>query len=133
MVDIKTVKMDLRRIKYGKKHLNELNEKLKRMEEYISYLEGCRKTKEVKLKLEANKRVLDGRRKDLKRKEREVEGLFDVYRGAIECLPILDKRILLEGYIEGIAYHQIGQELGYSERGIQERLVRIFEAISENI
>lgn len=133
MVDIKTVKMDLRRIKYGKKHLNELNEKLKRMEEYISYLEGCRKTKEVKLKLEANKRVLDGRRKDLKRKEREVEGLFDVYRGAIESLPILDRRILLEGYIEGIAYHQIGQELGYSERGIQERLVRIFEVISENI
>ena len=132
-MDIKTVKMDFRRVKYGKKNLIEFEGKLKRMEEYVTYLEGCRQTKDVRLKLDSSKRVLESRRKDFKRKESGITKILDTYRGAIERLPELDRKILMEGYVEGTAYHQIGQDFGYSERGIQERLVRIFEAISENI
>lgn len=130
MVDIKTVKMDLRRIKYGKKHLTELTAEQDKKVEYLRYLRGCRQTKQIRERIKAFERIVEERGAELTRKMSELDVLFAMYDDAICALSEVDQVIIREGYIGGTPYWQIGKQLGYSERGIQERMVRIFEAIA---
>lgn len=58
----------------------------------------------------------------------ELEGR---YMAAIGRLDRLDRTIILEGYISGKPYWKIGKEIGYSERGVQERTRVIVEKLSK--
>ena len=132
-MDEKTVKMDLRRIKYGKKHIAELEASYEKQLEYLKYLRGCRKSKEIKERIAIGEETVKVKIAEIKRKSTEIEVIEARYRSAIRSLSELDQRILREGYIGGTPYWKIGEQLGYSERGIQERMVRIFEAIASLI
>lgn len=51
------------------------------------------------------------------------------YMTALMALEDVDRIILIDGYINGRAYWQIGRELGYSEDGIRKRAKAAIEKL----
>lgn len=54
------------------------------------------------------------------------------YMTALMALEEVDRIILIDGYINGRAYWQIGRELGYSEDGIRKRAKAAIEKLAES-
>lgn len=64
---------------------------------------------------------------------KESTALETLYMDAINKLEPLDRAIILEGYINGKAYWKIGRDIGYTERGVQNRINAIIEKLSKMI
>lgn len=64
---------------------------------------------------------------------RQSTDLETLYMDAINKLEPLDRTIILEGYINGKAYWKIGRDIGYTERGVQNRINAIIEKLSKMI
>ena len=126
-MDIKTVKMDLRRIKYGRKNVIALQSELEKRKSHLEYLKSCRPTKDNRERIAALERTIEVRVSEINRKQEDIDRLQNSYLVAIDSLSELDRVIIMQGYIEGVSYKTLGAKLGYSERGIQERIVRILD------
>ena len=129
-MDAKTVKMDLKRIKYGKKNIAVLVSELEKRRSHLVYLKACRPSKENRVQIEIIEKSIAIRITEIERKLDEVERLRKNYDAAIDSLSDIDKVIVTQGYIEGMPYKMLGAKLGYSERGIQERMVRIIDEMA---
>lgn len=55
------------------------------------------------------------------------------YMDAINHLEPLDKTIIMDGYINGKAYWKLGNKIGYTERGIQKRVIKSLNFIADYI
>ena len=55
------------------------------------------------------------------------------YLEIIDKLPPLDRKIIMDGFISGKPYWKIGNEIGYSTRGIENRVSVIVKQIAKNI
>lgn len=53
------------------------------------------------------------------------------YMSAINKLEPLDKTLILDGYINGVRYRDIGEKLGYSEIGIQKKMSIAIERLAK--
>ena len=53
------------------------------------------------------------------------------YMKAIGKLGIIDKTIIIDGYLNGVPYWKIGKKLGYSEDGIKKRASRALDKLTE--
>ena len=64
---------------------------------------------------------------------RESTSLETLYMSAINKLEPLDRAIILDGYINGKAYWKIGRDIGYTERGVQNRISTIIDKLAKMI
>ena len=64
---------------------------------------------------------------------KEATELESRYMEAISKLEPLDRTIILDGYINGKAYWKIGRDTGYTERGVQKRVVIAIETLANYI
>ena len=55
------------------------------------------------------------------------------YMGAIGKLDQLDRTIIMDAYLNGKPYWKIGRDIGYSERGVQNRVSIILERLSKSV
>lgn len=59
--------------------------------------------------------------------------LEEKYISAIQKLSPTEQIIIVDSYINGLTYWQIGEKIGYSESGIKKRVNKIIEKIAESI
>lgn len=130
MADVKTVKMDLRRIKYGRKNIESLLETVNKDKQHLRFLELREPTRENLTRIENLKAHIEVREKDIERKINEVTVLENKYERAISSLNELDQIIVREGYIRGKVYSALGERIGYTERGIENRMKHIIEELA---
>ena len=64
---------------------------------------------------------------------REATEMEQKYIELINRLPMVDRTIILDGYINGTPYWKVGRAVGYTERGIQNRVQCIIETLAEQI
>lgn len=131
MKEINEVKKDLR--------------ELKRQTHAIKQLECAQKTHLARIKLlmgmEENERI-----KALIEKERAslaslnvadvVSGACEIeekYMEAINALPLVDRGIIVDAFINGTPYWKIGLSVGYSEEGVRKKVSKIISAIAKSM
>lgn len=122
------VKKDLRRLR----KLTHSIDVLLRVEEMhglrISYLERNATTNGNVRKAERIRNALSSLR--ISESIEEATALEELYIGAISKLEPIDRTIILESYINGKTYRNIGEDIGYTEAGVQKRVNRIIETIA---
>lgn len=132
--------METNKIKSDLKTLRKLTHSIEsslqvkeRHEKRLAYLKQSRGMDESNKNTEIEKlhRLLRSLKVDeLIRQSTDLETL---YMDAINKLEPLDRAIILEGYINGKAYWKIGRDIGYTERGVQNRINTIIEKLSKMI
>ena len=128
---ISKVKKDLRRLRHITHSVDTALQVKERHDRRISYLEREKPTKENIEEAQKIRNNLSSLRIDEIIKEEAT--LESIYMDAISKLDPIDRTIILDGYINGKSYWKIGKEVGYSERGIQNRVSIIFEKIAKMI
>lgn len=88
-------------------------------------------TAEVKSELLRLERIIAAM--SIEAESRAASELELKYMTAINSLEPIDKTIILDGYINGKPYWKIGRDIGYSERGIQERALKLLEKLAKMI
>ena len=124
------IKRDLRRLRKVA-HDIEVSMRVKETHEkrlvYLSSLSPL--TDEAKAEAEKIRRNLATLR--IEESIKEATALESRYMRAISSLDPLDRTIILDGYINGKAYWKIGRDIGYTERGVQNRIGAIIERLSK--
>ena len=129
-MDEKTVKMDLRRIKYGRKNIESIIQTVEKDKQHLKFLELRDPTQETLNRIANLKGHIEVRERDIERKINEITVLEKKYERAIASLNELDQIIVREGYIGGKVYSQLGDRIGYTERGIENRMKHIIEELA---
>ena len=126
---IKKVKNDLKRMRILTHSIDSATKAEKKHENRILYIRRSRGEEQEKEKrIENLHKLID----DLKIDElvNEFCELEATYMTAINELESIDKAILLDSLFNGLTYREIGNRIGYSERGIQKRMTDIFEKLT---
>ena len=124
------IKRDLRRLRKIT-HGIEVSMRVKEThEKRLAYLNALSpSTNEAKAEAEKIRQNLSALR--IEDSIKEATALETLYMGAISRLDPLDRTIILDGYINGKAYWKIGRDIGYTERGVQNRIGAIIERLSK--
>lgn len=131
MAELETVKKELKALKSTNtviralertqlSHLKRI-EMLKRLEQTPQVKDAIRREECMLAQLNISKYINDSRTTE----ERYIE--------AINSLEPIDKAIILDSYINGRAYWQIGQKIGFSEEGIRKRVKKILSTLAKRI
>ena len=131
MTSAHKIRQDLRQLKINTHAINVLQKAYETHKRRIKMLEG----------LEENSyraRVIKRERAKLAslRFEEQIEALTDLelkYMHLIESLPALDKSIIVDCFINGKSYWQIGLDLGFSEEGIRKKVGVIIKKLAVNM
>lgn len=123
------IKRDLRRLRnitHGINVLMCVKETHEKRLAYLNALNPC--TEETKAEITKISKALS----DLRIEEsiKEATALEEIYMNAITRLEPLDRIIILDGYVNGKTYRRVGESIGYSERGVQNRMKVIIEKLS---
>lgn len=131
MVDIEIIKRDLRQLRKVTHSIEAFMTMKDKHEKRLEYLSGLLPSKEVD---EEKKRIEELlKRIDIQGYIVRATSLEEKYMAAIDKLDPLDKKIIVDGYINGRAYFKIGRDIGYTEAGIRKRLDKIFKQIQTNL
>lgn len=131
MVDIEIIKRDLRQLRKVTRSIEAFMTMKDKHEKRLEYLSGLPPSKEVD---EEKKRIDELlKRIDIQGYIVRATSLEEKYMAAIDKLDPLDKKIIVDGYINGRAYFKIGRDIGYTEAGIRKRLDKIFKQIQTNL
>lgn len=131
MIDIETIKRDLRQLRKVTHSIEALMTMKDKHEKRLVYLSGLPPSEEIN---EEKKRIEELlKRIDIQGYIARATSLEEKYMAAIDKLDPLDKKIIVDGYINGRAYYKIGRDIGYTEAGIRKRLDRIFKQIQINL
>lgn len=125
------VKSELRLLKHLNYVINSQMEVKERHSQRLELLKATEQTKSVKddiLRLEGLLSKLNIEDNIIK-----ATKLENKYVEAINSLGGLDKTIITDAYINGKAYWKIGNEIGYSERGIQKRVSIALKKIADYV
>ena len=125
------VKSELRLLKHLNYMINSQMEVKERHSQRLELLKATEQTKSVKddiLRLEGLLSKLNIEDNIIK-----ATKLENKYVEAINNLGGLDKTIITDAYINGKAYWKIGNEIGYSERGIQKRVSIALKKIADYV
>ena len=130
------------------KEINEVKRELRELKKYthaIKQIESARKTHLMRIKLlegmQENDRILaliekentllaDQTPINLIESACEIE---ERYKKAINELPILERGIIVDAFINGTPYWKIGLEIGYSEDGVRKKVSKIISKIAKSI
>lgn len=128
------------------KGINEVKKDLRELKKYthaISQLESAQKTHLMRIKLleglEKNERVLA-----LIEKEKSLMAslaslaslenacaLEEKYLSVINALPLIERGIIVDAFINGMPYWKIGLQIGYSEEGVRKKVSKIIAKIAQ--
>lgn len=115
---------------------------LRKINHYIQVLERVRESHEKRIEL---LKSTNSSSEDITRLESAIRALniedsikrataIEIkYFTIIDKLNIIDKAIILEGYVNGEPYWKVGQKIGYSANGIQKRIGIIINKIAKEI
>lgn len=123
------VKRELRKLRWINHALRSAMAVRALFEERIAYLYKLGDTDERRREIEKLRENIAKLR--IEEKMREASELEAVYLVAIGKLSDLDRMIVQDGYIGGKSYRKIGGEIGYSERGIQDRMSKIIGKLAD--
>lgn len=131
MIDIETIKKDLRQLRKVTHSIEALLTMKEKHERRLAYLSGRPSSPEVEEEKKRIEKLLEGI--DLQGYIKRATTLEEKYMAAIDKLEPLDKKIIVDGYINGKAYYKIGRDIGYTEVGIRKRLEKIIKQIQANM
>lgn len=128
MVDIEIIKRDLRQLRKVTHSIEAFMTMKDKHEKRLEYLSGLPPSKEVD---EEKKRIEELlKRIDIQGYIARATALEEKYMAAIDKLDPLDKKIIIDGYINGKAYYKIGWDIGFSMQGVQNRITIIIKKIA---
>lgn len=125
---IEAIKKDLRQLRkvtHSIEALMTMKDKHEKRLEYLSGLPPSEAVEEEKRKITS---LLE--KVDIQGYIARATALEERYMAAIDKLDPLDKKILIDGYINGKAYYKIGWEIGFSTQGVQNRISIIIKKIA---
>lgn len=128
MVDIEIIKRDLHQLRKVTHSIEAFMTMKDKHEKRLEYLSGLPPSKEVD---EEKKRIEELlKRIDIQGYIARATALEEKYMAAIDKLDPLDKKIIIDGYINGKAYYKIGWDIGFSTQGVQNRITIIIKKIA---
>lgn len=130
-MDIDTVKKDLRQLRKISHSIEALLTMKEKHERRLAFLSERSYSPEVEEEKRRIQNLLKGL--DLQGYIRRATALEEKYMAAIDKLEPLDKKIIIDGYINGKAYYKIGRDIGYTEAGIRKRIEKIIKQIQANM
>lgn len=128
---IETIKKDLRQLRKVTHSIEALMTMKEKHEKRLEYLSGLPPSVEVDEEKQKIKRLLE--KIDIQGYIARATALEEKYMAAIDKLDPFDKKIIVDGYINGKAYYKIGWEIGFSTPGIQNRISIIIKKIANLI
>lgn len=126
---IESIKRDLRQLRKVTHSIEALMTMKDKHEKRLEYLSGLPPSETVEEEKQKITSLLSGI--EIQRYISKATELEEKYMAAINKLEPLDKKIIVDGYINGKAYWKISKEIGYSEAGVYKRLNKIISQISE--
>lgn len=128
MIDIEIIKRDLRQLRKVTHSIEALMTMKDKREKRLAYLSELPPSEEVD---EEKKRIDELlKRIDIQGYIARATSLEEKYMAAIDKLDPLDKKIIIDGYINGKAYYKIGWDIGFSTQGVQNRITIIIKKIA---
>lgn len=125
------IKKELRRIR-KLSHVIEASTKAReRLENRRKLLEKAEQSEKSKLEIEKIERVISSL--NVEHLIAESTELEERYIKAISTFPPLDQVIIIDSYINGLTYWQIGRKIGYSESGVKRRIKKVVERLADII
>lgn len=125
---IETIKKDLRQLRKVTHSIEALMTMKDKHEKRLEYLSGLPPSESVE---EEKRKIVSLLEKvDIQGYIARATALEERYMAAIDKLDPLDKKILIDGYINGKAYYKIGWEVGFSTQGVQNRISIIIKKIA---
>lgn len=125
---IETIKRDLRQLRKVTHSIEALMTMKDKHEKRLEYLSGLPPSEAIE---EEKRRITSLLEKvDIQGYIARATALEERYMAAIDKLDPLDKKILIDGYINGKAYYKIGWEIGFSTQGVQNRISIIIKKIA---
>lgn len=125
---IETIKRDLRQLRKVTHSIEALMTMKDKHEKRLEYLSGLPPSEAVE---EEKRKIVSLLEKvDIQGYIARATALEERYMAAIDKLDPLDKKILIDGYINGKAYYKIGWEIGFSTQGVQNRISIIIKKIA---
>lgn len=132
MERVDEVKRDLRRLRKINHWIDASIAMKERHEKRLEYLRSRKPSEDVQREIEGCEKIVASI--NIGTKIRESNELESKYLGLIERLDDeLDRKIILDCYINGKAYWKTGRDIGFTERGIEQRLKSIIEKIARMI
>lgn len=131
MTKVSKLRQDLRQLKINTHAINALQKSYETHIKRIKLLEALEKTDHRTKVIEREKAKLSSLRF-----EKQIEELTDLelkYMHLIEGLPALEKSIIVDCFINGKSYWQIGLGLGFSEEGIRKKVGVIIKKLAMNM
>lgn len=125
---IETIKKDLRQLRKVTHSIEALMTMKDKHEKRLEYLSGLPPSESVE---EEKRKIVSLLEKvDIQGYIARATALEERYMAAIDKLDPLDKKILIDGYINGKAYYKIGWDIGFSTQGVQNRISIIIKKIA---
>lgn len=131
MNNLDKVKNDLRSMRKNAHVINGLYNLQKTYEKRISLLEKLERGERVRQAILREKQSLD--EVDVLGYIKESRDLESKYQRAINSLDPVDKTIIIESFINGVAYWKIGNQLGFTSEGIRKRIQRALTKIARMV
>lgn len=129
-MDILTVKDELRTLRKLNHNVNAVICAKEGYDRRIKYIQQSRGTEEAK---QATLEKLQKLKSALGADEliSEVARIEAAYMPAIKQLNPLEQTIILDSIFNGLSYFEIAAKIGYSRRGVEEKMKRIYEKIEK--
>lgn len=125
---IETIKRDLRQLRKVTHSIEALMTMKEKHEKRLEYLSGLPPSESIE---EEKRRITSLLEKvDIQGYIARATALEEKYMAAIDKLDPLDKKIIIDGYINGKAYYKIGWGIGFSTQGVQNRISIIIKKIA---
>ena len=123
------IKKDLRRIRKLSHAIASATTAKERLESHKKILIDSEQNENTRLEISKLERVISSL--NLDRLISESTELEVKYITAISSLPPLDQVIILDAYVNGLTYWQIGRKIGYSESGLKKHINKTVENLAK--
>lgn len=123
------IKKDLRRIRKLSHAIESATAAKERLESRRKILIAADQSENTQLEISKIERVISSL--NVERLIAESTALEVKYITAISTLPPLDQVIILDAYVNGLTYWQIGRKIGYSESGLKKHINKIVESLTK--
>lgn len=123
------VKTDLKQLKRLSKSIEVVIATRERQVSRLKTLAAIAQTEEVKANIRAVQKILNGL--NIEELWHEQLELVKKYNAAVNNLEPIDKAIIVECFLNGKPYWKVGQTVGYTERGVQQRVDNALRQIAD--
>ena len=124
---VERVKSDLRLIKYGRSDIDGMISTLERKKKHLAFLMETKASQNYIKRIRA---FIENKEKEINDKIYQLDDLEQRYEEAISSLDVIDRLVIREGIFGGKTHCELAELLGYSVRGIESRMQRVFEKLA---